>query len=136
MNGQQTIEPQGVGRWALKRHRGPTTTERRRTERIPVRLAFDVYDPFRYVGRFWSRDLSKEGLFLDAKPTDPLTNTILSLRFVADGMERRLRGTAVHGVPGEGVGIQLAVWRRADQADHRAYRQLLALEHPARQGCL
>jgi hypothetical protein len=69
--------------------------------------------------------VSREGLFLHTEAAESMGRTILSLRFCVDGVERCLRGTAVHGVPGEGVGIQLAVWRPSERADHYAYRQLI-----------
>lgn len=106
-------------------HRPSVRWERRRTERIPVRLAFDVYDRGRHLGRFWTRDVSQEGIFLNAECPDALRDTILSLRFCAGGLTCCLRGTAVRGIPGEGVGIQLAFWRASDHADYRAYRQLI-----------
>ncbi len=128
MNGEQGVEPNCVGRWGRQRRRRPASPERRRTERLPIRVAFDVYDRCRYLGRFWTRDLSQEGLFLHTESAEPLWRTILSLRFCANGVERCLRGTAVHGIPGEGVGIQLAFWRPSDHADHCAYRQLITTE--------
>lgn len=136
MNGESRLEPPCVRRWDPMVYRQSLPRERRRSERVPVSLAFDVYDRCRYLGRFWTRDVSQEGLFLNAKCADTMRNTILSLRFCADGVERCLRGTAVHGVPGEGVGIQLAFWRQRDHADHCAYRQLISTDSPARQGRL
>ncbi len=101
--------------------------ERRRRERIPLCLAFDVFGGGRYLGRFWSRDVSQEGLFLKADDPDCLSDTILSLRFLAGGVEYRLRGAAIRRVEGQGVGIQLAFWRHADDDAYAAYRKLI---HP------
>ncbi|MGE5154896.1 MAG: PilZ domain-containing protein [Bdellovibrio bacteriovorus] len=125
MHGDLGLERQGVGRWDTLGRRPTLFSERRRTERIPVRLAFDVYDRGRYLGRFWTRDVSPEGLFLHTEAPESLRRTILSLRFCADGVQRCLRGTAVHAIPGEGVGVQIAVWRQAGRADHYAYHQLI-----------
>lgn len=101
--------------------------ERRRCERVPVCLAFDVFGVGRYLGRFWSRDVSQEGLFLKAADSDRLSGTILSLRFQTGGVEHRLRGTAIRRVQGQGAGIQLAFWRHADDDAYAAYRKLI---HP------
>jgi hypothetical protein len=98
---------------------------RRRRERFPLSLAFDVFGGGRYLGRFWSRDVSQEGLFLMAADPDCLSGTILSLRFRADGVEHRLRGTAIRRVQGQGVGIALAFWRHGDDDAYAAYRKLL-----------
>jgi hypothetical protein len=101
--------------------------ERRRCERVPVCLAFDVFGGGRYLGRFWSRDVSQEGLFLKADDPDRLSGTILSLRFQTNGVEHRLRGIALRRVQGQGAGIQLAFWRHADDDAYAAYRKLI---HP------
>lgn len=101
--------------------------ERRRRERIPMCLAFKVYDGGRHLGRFWTRDVSQEGLFLKADDPDCLSNTILSLRFQTNGVEHRLRGIAIRRVQGQGAGIQLAFWRHADDDAYAAYRKLI---HP------
>lgn len=131
MDGESRPQPQYNGRWRTQPHRQLAPRERRRSERVPISLAFDVYDRCRYLGRFWTRDVSQEGLFLKAPFTECLERTILSLRFCADGVERCLRGTAVHGIPGQGVGIQLAFWRLSDHADHCAFRQLVRGHSPA-----
>lgn len=133
MDGELRPEAQCNGRWGAQSHRQPAPSERRRSERVAVSLAFDVYDRCRYLGRFWTRDVSQEGLFLKAPFTEYLERTILSLRFCADGVERCLRGTAVHGIPGQGVGIQLAFWRPSDHADHCAFRQLIHIHNPTLQ---
>lgn len=99
--------------------------ERRRSARIPLRMAVVVYDAYGYVGLFWTDDVSKEGLFLHADVTDRLKSTILRLRFDQDGASLLLRGTAVREDPGQGVGVQLAFWRRGDEAAHAAYRELI-----------
>ena len=99
--------------------------ERRRRERIALRLAFDVFGGRRYLGRFWTRDVSQEGLFLNADNPDDLSNTILSLRFQADGVDYCLRGIAIRRVQGQGAGIQLAFWRHGDDDAYAAYRQLI-----------
>jgi hypothetical protein len=101
--------------------------ERRRCERIPVCLAFEVFYGGRFLGRFWTRVVSQEGLFLKADDPDCLSGTILSLRFHADGVEYRLRGIAIRRVPGQGAGIQLAFWRHGDDDAYAAYRKLI---HP------
>lgn len=104
--------------------------ERRRSARIPLRMAVEVEDAHGYIGLFWTDDVSKEGLFLHAGVTDRLKSTILRIRFERDGASLLLRGTAVREVPGEGVGVQLAFWRRGDEAAHAAYRELI--EHRGR----
>jgi hypothetical protein len=101
--------------------------ECRRRERIALRLAFDVFGGGRYLGRFWSRDVSQEGLFLKAPDPDCLSGTILSMRFQTGGVEHRLRGTAIRRVQGQGAGIQLAFWRHGDDEAYAAYRKLI---HP------
>jgi hypothetical protein len=105
--------------------------ERRHRGRIPLCLAFDVSDGGRYLGRFWTRDVSQEGLFLKADDPDCLSDRILSLRFHADGVERCLRGIAIRRVQGQGVGIQIAFWRHGDDEAYAAYRQLIGpYPHP------
>lgn len=99
--------------------------DRRRSARIRLRLALDVYDPNQFLGRYWTADLSQEGLFLNADRTDHLTNTILRLGFDADDGAFCLRGAAVREVRGQGVGVQLAFWRRGDGSAHAAYRRLI-----------
>jgi hypothetical protein len=94
-------------------------------------LTFDVYGGNRYLGRFWSRDVSQEGLFLKADDPDCLSGTILSLRFLAGGGEYRLRGTAIRRVQGQGAGIQLAFWRHADDDAYAAYRKLIHPDPPS-----
>ena len=98
--------------------------DRRRSTRTALRVAVKVYDSRRFLGRYWTGDLSQEGLFLHADRTDHLTNTILRLRFADDGAFC-LRGAAVREVRGQGVGVQLAFWRRGDDSAHAAYRQLI-----------
>jgi hypothetical protein len=88
-------------------------------------MAVEVYDAYGYVGLFWTDDVSTEGLFLHADVTDRLKSTILRLRFDQDGASLLLRGTAVREVPGQGLGVQLAFWRRGDEAAHAAYRELI-----------
>ena len=99
--------------------------ERRRRERFPLSLAFDVFGGGRYLGRFWSRDVSLEGLFLKVADPDRLSGTILSLRFQTAGIEHRLRGTAIRRVQDQGAGIQLAFWRHGDDDAYAAYRKLI-----------
>ena len=99
--------------------------DRRRSTRIPLRLAVEVYDLRHFLGRYWIADLSQEGLFLRAERTDRLANTILRLCFAADGIVCSLRGAAVREVLGQGVGIQLAFWRRGDDHAHAAYRRII-----------
>ena len=105
--------------------------ERRRCERIPLSLAFDVYDGGRHLGRFWTRDLSQDGLFLKAHDPNCLTNTILSLRFHADGMEYCVRGIGIRRVHRQGAGIQLAFWRHGDEDAYAAYRKLIQADTDA-----
>lgn len=95
------------------------------SERIPLRMAVQIYDTYGYVGLFWTDDVSAEGLFLHASVTDRLKSTILRLRFDHNGASLLLRGTAVREVPGQGVGVQLAFWRCGDEAAHAAYRELI-----------
>ena len=99
--------------------------ERRRRERIPACLAFDVFDRRRYLGRFWTRDVSQEGLFLKADDSTRLSDTIVRLRFQAQGVEHCLRGITIRRVQGQGAGIQLAFWRRGDDDAFAAYRKLI-----------
>lgn len=99
--------------------------DRRRSARIRLCLALEVYDPNRFLGRYWTADMSQEGLFLYADRMDHLTNTILRLRFDADDGAFCLRGAAVREVQGQGVGVQLAFWRRGDGSAHAAYRRLM-----------
>jgi hypothetical protein len=99
--------------------------ERRRRERIPMCLAFDVFDRRRYLGRFWTRDVSQEGVFLKADDPKRLSDRIVRLRFQAHGVEHCLRGIAIRRVPGQGAGIQLAFWRDGDDDAYAAYRKLI-----------
>jgi hypothetical protein len=99
--------------------------ERRRRERIALRLAFDVFGGGRYLGRFWTRDVSQEGLFLQTDNPDCLSDTILRLGFHAGGVEHGLRGIAIRRVQGQGAGIQLAFWRHVDDDAYAAYRKLI-----------
>jgi len=95
----------------------------RHRKRVPTRLPFDVYDRTRHLGRFWTCNVSQEGLFLKTVATDCLRG-ILDLRFQADGLEHRLRGVVVHRVHEQGVGLQLAFWRNGDRVAHKAYLQI------------
>ena len=99
--------------------------ERRRRVRVALRLAFEVFSRDRYLGRFWTRDVSQEGLFLEVNDPEGLSGTLLSLCFRAAGVEHRLRGIAIRKVQGKGVGIQLAFWRQADDDAFAAYRKLI-----------
>jgi len=118
------LEPNFVEWREFEHDHRPPYLERRQSERIPIRLAFDVHVRFRYVGRYWSSDASHDGVFLEADDADPLMGTILHLHFDAEGTEQCLQGIAVRAVQGEGVGVQLAIWRSADRA---AYASLLRL---------
>lgn len=131
MNAKSRVDGGCLRRWSTGVLAHCAQFERRRTGRVQVRLAFDVYERERYLGRFWSRDLSQEGLFLETGTAAPLLRRILSLHFRADGVERQVRGTTIHEVPGAGVGIQLAFWRSDDQADQSAYRRLISNEAAA-----
>ena len=103
--------------------------ERRRSARLPLRLAVEVYDASHHLGRFWTHDVSQEGMFLKLDRTDLLRRTILRLGFDAQGVTCFLRGAPVREIRGEGVGIQLAFWRHGDEAAHAAYRELIAAPH-------
>jgi len=129
-NGESRLESQCLRQWKPLIRRQSAAGERRRTERSRVCLAFDVHERGRFLGRYWSRNASQTGLFLNADPAGHLRDTILSLRFQAHGVEHWLRGTVVHAVPGQGVGIALAFWRLADRNAHAAYRLLLESERP------
>jgi hypothetical protein len=109
----------------------PPYLERRHSERIPIRLAFDVYVRFRYVGRYWSSDASHDGVFLKADDADPLMGTILNLHFNAEGTEQCLQGIAVRAVQGKGVGVQLAIWRSADRAAYASFLRLIGTRYRA-----
>ncbi len=95
----------------------------RRSTRVPVSIPFEVYDLTRRMGRYWSSNASQEGVFLKARAPDRLSG-ILDLRFQAEGREHRLRGVVVHRESKRGVGVQLAYWRKADQASHKAYMEI------------
>lgn len=110
-------------RWPL---RLGVARERRRSARIPLRLAVEAYDASHYLGRFWTHDVSQEGVFLRTDRTDRLRGTILRLWFETDGVACSLRGAAVREVEGQGVGVQLAYCRPGDEAAHAAYRKLIA----------
>jgi hypothetical protein len=94
---------------------------RRRSSRVPVHLAFDVYLRHARLGRFWTRNVSQEGLFLGTSSPGHFPSGVLDLLFHADGSEHRLRGIAVHKTPGQGVGVQIAYWRKDDHRAHQAY---------------
>jgi len=94
---------------------------RRRSARVPVHLAFDVYLRQARLGTFWTQNVSQEGLFLGTSSPGRFASGVLDLRFLADGSEHRLRGIAVHQAPGKGVGVQIAYWRKDDRLAHQAY---------------
>jgi len=96
---------------------------RRRSERIATRLPFDVYCRGRRLGRFWTRNASREGIFLGTGSYEYPADAILDLRFQVDGVEHCLRGTVAHHVQGQGIGIQLAYWRKGDLPAYSAYLQ-------------
>jgi hypothetical protein len=99
--------------------------ECRRSPRIPVHLIFDVYLRHSRLGRFWSQNVSQEGLFLGTRTPESFAGGVLDLVFHADGSEHRLRGIAVHQAPGKGVGIQIAYWRKDDRLAHQAYLSVI-----------
>ena len=98
---------------------------RRRSSRVPVYLAFDVYLRHAHLGRFWTQNVSQEGLFLGTSSLGQLAGGVLDLLFHADGSEHRLRGIAVHQTPGKGVGVQIAYWRKDDRLAHQAYLSII-----------
>jgi hypothetical protein len=100
--------------------------ERRRSPRASARLPFELYAGGRSIGRFWSGNVSQEGLFLETTSPDALASGILGLRFEAGGSDHDLRGRVVYRVPGEGIGIQLAYWRSGDRLAHQAYLRAIA----------
>jgi hypothetical protein len=126
-----SLEPNFVERPQYEPDHRPIYLERRQSGRIALRLAFDVYDRSRYLGRYWSRDVSYDGLFLEADDAEPLEHTILNLHFTAEGMERCLQGIAVRAVRGEGIGVQLAVWRAADRTAYTAFQRAISAERLA-----
>jgi len=103
---------------------GTDLMNRRRSKRAPARVPFDLYCRARRLGRFWTSNLSQEGLFLHTGAIERLDAAILDLRFRANGAEYRLRGIVVHQIQGQGIGIQLAYWRTGDRPAHAAYLQL------------
>jgi len=98
---------------------------RRRNERTTQRVPFDVYYRARRLGRFWTCNVSQEGLFLSTGSVECLSGAILDLRFQVEAQEQKLRGVVVHHVKGRGVGIQLAYWRAGDRLSHREYLRLI-----------
>ena len=104
---------------------GDPPQNRRRSCRIPVRLAFDVYLGRVRLGRYWTHNVSQGGLFLGTPSPGCFTRGVLDLLFYADGSEHRLRGIVVHQAPGRGVGIQLAYWRKGDRPAHQVYLRVI-----------
>lgn len=100
--------------------------EQRRSLRTAARLPFELYAGGRSLGRFWSGNVSQEGLFLETTSPEALASGILGLRFEAGGSRHDLRGRVVYRVPGEGIGIQLAYWRNGDRPAHQAYLRAIA----------
>jgi hypothetical protein len=100
--------------------------DRRRSNRIPARLPFELYTARRPLGRFWSGNVSQEGLFLETPSPETLDSGILGLRFEVGRSGYDLRGRVVYRVPGEGIGIQLAYWRNADRPAHQAYLRVIS----------
>lgn len=98
---------------------------RRRTYRVDVQLGFDVYLRHADLGRFWTQNVSQEGLFLGTSSPGCFTGGILDLLFCADGSEHRLKGIVVHQTPGKGVGVQIAYWRNDDRLAHLAYLRVI-----------
>lgn len=131
MSNGTNLEPNFVEWRESEPDHRPPYLERRQSERVPIRLAFDVYVRFRYVGRYWSSDASHDGVFLEAGDSGPLKGTILNLHFKAEGTERCLQGIAVRSVQGKGVGVQLAVWRAADQTAYASFQRLIGARHRA-----
>lgn len=103
--------------------------DHRRSERITARVPFDVYCRTHRLGRFWTQDLSQEGLFLTGVSIESRNDAILELRFEAKGVEHSFRGIVVHHRRGQGVGIQLAYWRMDDRLAHLAYCQFTIPNH-------
>lgn len=110
---------------ASQSHSGGPPQNRRRSCRVPVRLAFDVCLGRERLGRYWTHNVSQEGIFLGTSSPSCFTRCILDLLFDADGSEHRLRGIVVHQAPGRGVGVQLAYWRKGDRLAHLAYLRLI-----------
>jgi hypothetical protein len=104
---------------------GGRPMNRRQSFRVPGHLAFDVYLGHARLGRFWTHNVSQEGMFLGTSSPKGLTGGVLDLRFHADGSEHRLRGIVVHQASGKGVGIQLAYWRKDDRPSHLAYLRVV-----------
>ena len=94
---------------------------RRRSARTAACLPFDVYCHSRRLGRFWTRNVSQEGLFLSTGSIEGFNNAILELRFRSKGLHHCLRGVVVQQIRGKGVGIQLSYWRRDARPAHLAY---------------
>ena len=105
---------------------------RRRSERRTACLPFDVSCRGRPLGRFWTRNLSQEGLFLSTGSREGFDEAILDLRFQVAGVEHCLRGIVVHRIQGQGVGIQLAYWREKSRAAHSAYLVYGSPDHACR----
>jgi hypothetical protein len=96
---------------------------RRRSERIATRLPFEVYCRGRRLGRFWTRNASRAGIFLGTGSYEYPAAAILELRFQVNGMEYCLRGTVAQHVQGQGIGMQRAYWRKGDLQAYSAYLQ-------------
>ncbi len=94
---------------------------RRRSECRVACLPFDVYCRARPLGRFWTNNLSQEGLFLSTVSDQDLDGAILDLHFQVAGVEHCLRGIVADRIQGQGVWIQLAYWRKGSRAAHSAY---------------
>jgi hypothetical protein len=94
---------------------------RRRSERRVACLPFDVYSRARPLGRFWTSNLSQEGLFLNTASDQDLDDAILDLHFQVAGVEHCLRGIVADRIQGQGVWIELAYWRAGSRAAHSAY---------------
>jgi hypothetical protein len=101
---------------------------RRRSERRTACLPFDVFCRGRPLGRFWTRNLSQEGLFLSTGSREGFDEVILDLRFQVAGVEHCLRGIVADRIQGQGVWIQLAYWREESRAAHSAYLAYWSLD--------
>ena len=97
----------------------------RHRERKTVFLPFNVYSRSRYLGTFFSRNVSQEGLFLNMESDEFPTDDFVDLQFRVNGVGYFVRGMVAHQIQGQGVGILLAYWRTEDFLAHGAYRQYI-----------
>ena len=74
--------------------------------RLPLRLPVEVFKQEQFLGRYITRNMDVEGVFIEIRTTDLEANDVVKLVFILpDGGSRQ--HTLMAGVDGEGAGMML-----------------------------